>query len=405
MIKLTFTGDLMVLAPQNKVSYNAETGKYDYSKVFSKVSTLFKDSDYVVGNLETPVAGEKAGYTDNPTIFNTPREFLENIVESGFSHVTLANNHILDKGIAGMRTTIQNVRDARLDFSGAYENSEEADNIFIKEIKGIRIAILAFTYGTNSQWRNNILPSEEKYLVDLSRRQDPYKPITRANTHRFIRKIKQNIKGYLPQYIREKFSPVMTPACVERINIHDDNPYLCRLEEKIQRARREADVVIMCLHSGGQYNSAVDSYTQEVAQRAAHNGCSLVVVNHPHCVLEFNYVEMVPVSYSLGNFCFTPNYGFWHDGVLAEYSVIQNVYIDRDSKQIIKLGFSIAKCLTDNDGHSIVWPVNVLYRDLSLSGKKKLYKDCLKVLSRLHNKKISEFDIERNEEMIMMLNN
>jgi len=101
-IKITFAGDIMC-DHLEILSYRTDTGGYDFSEVFKECKDYFFSSDYVVGNLETPIA--KAGYSEKLYSFNSPVEFAEAIKANGFSMVTTANNHCLDRGVSGLEDT------------------------------------------------------------------------------------------------------------------------------------------------------------------------------------------------------------------------------------------------------------------------------------------------------------
>lgn len=74
-IKISFAGDLMCKLPQLQASATGNT--YDFDAVFGKIGNVFKNSDYVVGNMETPLAGPELGYTKTATNFNAPIEFAQ----------------------------------------------------------------------------------------------------------------------------------------------------------------------------------------------------------------------------------------------------------------------------------------------------------------------------------------
>ena len=77
-VKITFTGDLMCKEQMTKAS----DGNYD--KIFDGVKSALADSDYLVGNLETPVAGEAFGLTNEMYFFNTPESYLASLKKYGF---------------------------------------------------------------------------------------------------------------------------------------------------------------------------------------------------------------------------------------------------------------------------------------------------------------------------------
>lgn len=169
--KISFTGDIMAWIPQNRIAYRRDG--YNYSSTFTRVVPILSESDVVVGNLETPIAGEKLGYTSpyDETIFNTPIKFAKAIKEVGVNVVTLANNHCLDRGKEGLFNTVKNVRSVGLKTLGCYLTKEESDDSFVLDIDGCKLSLLSYTYGTNSQWRNNELKPEDDWCIDLFRKE------------------------------------------------------------------------------------------------------------------------------------------------------------------------------------------------------------------------------------------
>jgi poly-gamma-glutamate synthesis protein (capsule biosynthesis protein) len=138
-IKLTFTGDIMceskVLDPQDPASTK-------FHVFFERITHLFDDSDLVIGNLETVVAGESLGYTKEMYSFNTPFSFLEVIKELPVHLVTTANNHALDRGKEGLLRTIDNLELAGILHTGT---SRKDNEFIIVQVGGLKIAFLSFT--------------------------------------------------------------------------------------------------------------------------------------------------------------------------------------------------------------------------------------------------------------------
>ena len=169
-IKLTFVGDIMCQREQNAAAW-ARHNDYIYDETFAAVAGLFKDSDYVIGNLETPIAGSLYGYTSEPSQFNTPETFLDALKFTGIDFLSTANNHCLDRGVNGLEQTLRNLQSKGFDYAGTYASREASEQIFIKEINGIRIAFLSFTYGTNSEYYGEPLADNETWRVDLLKKQ------------------------------------------------------------------------------------------------------------------------------------------------------------------------------------------------------------------------------------------
>ena len=70
MKKITVLGDIMVEPPF--MQQVAKRGNYDFKPSFAPLRSILKESDYIIGNLETPLAGPERGYTDRIVSFNSP---------------------------------------------------------------------------------------------------------------------------------------------------------------------------------------------------------------------------------------------------------------------------------------------------------------------------------------------
>ena len=106
MKKITFVGDIMIEPPVLKAA-KRPGGKYDFSDVFKYVKPMFDEADYVIGNLETPLAGPEVKYTETHLRFNAPDEYADAVKEAGIKMVATANNHTFDRGYEGLVRTIK----------------------------------------------------------------------------------------------------------------------------------------------------------------------------------------------------------------------------------------------------------------------------------------------------------
>ncbi len=380
-IKLSFTGDLMCKLPQLKASWI--DGKYNFNPVFDKISGVFHNSNYVVGNMETPLAGPALGFTKTASNFNAPIEFAMAAQQAGFDCFAIANNHSLDRGVEGLFNTIENLKSINAEFTGGYKTSEESVIPFVKQINGLRIAILSYTYGTNSEWLGNELDDSHKDCIDLFRKQDSFNSAKQGSSSSLITHLKNFAKKYLPQSIREKIKPIVIEDCVKNPDLLPCDKYFDnKLKEKIRLAKGTADVVIMYMHSGGQFNSKVGDYTKNLAHRLIDYGCDYVIGSHPHCVLNYEIYKDKFIAYSLGNFCYTPHYGYHYDGVFSDYSMIVNLYLDTNEKKLTRKTIVVTKTVLESNGNSVVYPVSLLVKQISEKEKQQLEKDVRSVLRR-----------------------
>ena len=155
----------------------ADGAEYDFLPMYAGVADRIATADIAFINHETPLAGKEYGISGYPT-FNSPREAAEALVEVGFDVVNLANNHILDKRVAGARTTNeykQSMHDTEI---GAYLDQADYDTLRVTEVIGIRIAWVAFCYGSN----NPCYPATDNIILPLLYDDDEIRrQITRAS--------------------------------------------------------------------------------------------------------------------------------------------------------------------------------------------------------------------------------
>ena len=146
-LRLLFVGDLM----QHQGQINAaRTAKgYDYSTCFEYVKEEIGRADFAIANLEVTLGGKP--YKGYPA-FSAPDEYLTAIHDAGFNVLVTANNHSLDRGRAGLERTIQLIDTLKIPHAGTYVNAEAREKQYplLLEKNGFRIALLNYTYGTNS---------------------------------------------------------------------------------------------------------------------------------------------------------------------------------------------------------------------------------------------------------------
>lgn len=161
-IRMTAIGDIMCHNSQYKDAYDSVTKTYDFSYVFSDIKEYISSADIAIGNLETTFAGKERGYSNYPR-FNTPEQLAKNLKDFGIDVVSTANNHCMDTNYTGLVSTLKYLDEAGIAHTGTNETAEKQNEILVKDIKGIKIAFLSFTYGTNGI----PIPSDKSYAVNL----------------------------------------------------------------------------------------------------------------------------------------------------------------------------------------------------------------------------------------------
>ena len=246
---LTFTGDIMCHSYQYNEAYDASTGTYDFSHNLTDMKKYFDEADLVVGNLETVFAGADVGISDYPC-FNSPDAFADAIADAGFDVLTTANNHSMDKRMDGVLRTLDVLDERGIEHIGTYRSAEERENILIRDVNGIKIAFLSYTYGTNG------IPVPESWLVN--------------------------------------------PLDEELI------------KSDIARAKAlEPDMIVVLPHMGNEYEEYVRDTFKNWAHMMLEAGADIVVASHPHVLQPMETVELADddggtrtgfIMYSMGNF-------------------------------------------------------------------------------------------------------
>ena len=141
-------GDVMMHMPQLPGAYDKEADRYNFDPFFAEVKPLFEQGDWVIANLEAPIAGKDFGYSGYP-MFNAPVEIAEALKTAGFTAITSANNHSLDKGEKGLLRTLDHLKALGFEVTGTAASQEESEKLLLIEENGIVMGLAAYTYGTN----------------------------------------------------------------------------------------------------------------------------------------------------------------------------------------------------------------------------------------------------------------
>jgi poly-gamma-glutamate capsule biosynthesis protein CapA/YwtB (metallophosphatase superfamily) len=170
------------------------------------------------------------------------------LASAGFDLLGLANNHALDLGSAGLQNTAQTLDEAGLGWVGAGLDPAQAAQPLYRQAGNLRLAFLAV----------NAVPL-----------------LTTAG------------------------APGWVPAAW-------DDTFLAQ----VRLAQQQADLVIVMLHWGNEYQRAADPAQRQMAASLLAAGADVLAGSHPHVLQE---VEVIPpgerpnpqvVAYSLGNFIF-----------------------------------------------------------------------------------------------------
>lgn len=157
---------------------------YDFRPFFARIRPLVGRADLAVCHAETPIG---AGPPSSYPIFNSPEALARAIAWTGWDACTVASNHAVDKGQAGIRTTLRALERVGVRHAGTARSPREARRTTFLEARGVRIALLSYTYGTNGlplphPWSVNLI-STRRVTADARRARRRGAELVLANFH------------------------------------------------------------------------------------------------------------------------------------------------------------------------------------------------------------------------------
>lgn len=235
-LSLIAVGDIMLGGRARKAiaAYGA-----DYP--FAAVLPLLRRAPLILGNLEGPFARKARREQRNHSYRVAPAR-ASALARAGINVVTLANNHLLDCGRAGVLETLDALSLAGVAPLGAAVNKKAAHAPVIKRAGRWRIGLLGY------YWNRRCAAT-----------------------------------GSLP-------GSAMDPPAALRADIGG--------------LRELVDWVVVTFHWGVPYEREPSSADREKARFAIDCGAHAVIGHHPHVVQPFEIYRGCPIFYSIGNFTF-----------------------------------------------------------------------------------------------------
>jgi poly-gamma-glutamate capsule biosynthesis protein CapA/YwtB (metallophosphatase superfamily) len=216
----------------------------DPTTAFGPAAAQLATADLAMVNLETPITD--GGIPEpKPYLFRARKAAVPALVGAGIDVVTLANNHTLDYGRQGLADTIAVAHQGGLVTVGAGANADEAFRPVRVTVRGVRIAILAFSQ------------------VDELAQQWAARP-DRAG-------------------IAMAFDTA-------------------RVRAAVRQARVGSDLVIVLAHWGTEGDSCPDPRQRNFANMMVTAGADIVIGAHVHVLQGAGRAGGAYIAYGLGNF-------------------------------------------------------------------------------------------------------
>lgn len=223
-------------------------GSYNFSENFTYVKPWIEQADLAIADFEGTISPDYplAGYP----LFNAPASVATAMAEAGYDVVDLAHNHILDSQLSGLISTVSTFKQVGIDSIGVYaEGNRSTAPLSIREVNGIKIAILGYAYGFNGMEGNL---TQEEY------------------------------DAYLSDFTKEK------------------------MRSEIERAEQEADFTIVMPQAGVEYQLDPTEEQVTLYHEMVEWGADMVLGGHPHVAEPAEIVEKDGqrklIIYSMGNF-------------------------------------------------------------------------------------------------------
>lgn len=376
MKKISFLGDIICQLPFLKA---AQQRGNDFYTTFAALNPLLNESDFVVANLETPIAGENSGYSNELYSFNTPSALLDSLKKVKIDLFLTANNHCLDRGIDGLKSTLQELDKRRMAHTGT--SIKEGDpKFFVTNVGDTKCAFISYTSCINEdKW---IKYKKDLYDFNLNMLIDIDKHLSCRNEYRTkhvpLYNLRKKLGNCISHSLELKFKHMLG------IKLHptiDNEPldqvcgiYLTKVKSIIQQAKEQADLVFFLPHCGGQFNKNPGKLAQNIFKTLLEYNVNAIVASHPHTIQKCGVSNGKPYAFSLGNVSTSPSYPYTIKETLPQYGMIFHIYVD--NKKIVKSSFSLIKSIEDKNHYPLVYPITDV-KDSSLE------KDVSSILSRI----------------------
>lgn len=238
-LTLVAGGDVMI--GHWTLQYLAERGP-DYP--FRGIAPILADADIAFANLEAPFADSGLA-AEKSFVFKVPTRYGEALAASGFTALSLANNHIMDFGADGLRQTLQALARSGLAYSGAGLDVQQAWQPAILHTPAGTVALVAFSM---------TLPREFWATDSTAGTAYPYEP---------------------------------------------------QLIAFLDSLQQEVDFIVTSFHWGTEKKMTPNDYQIYFAHLAIDHGADLVLGHHPHVLQGVEIYKNRLIAYSLGNLAFS----------------------------------------------------------------------------------------------------
>lgn len=259
--KIGSAGDILIHKPILEAAYSSSDG-YNFDNIFTYVSPVIKSYDYFIANLEVTCGGKERGYSSYPR-FNTPDTIVDAAKKAGIDCLLTANNHCYDTREDGVLRTQEVIKNAGIDYTGTV-SSPELNNYLVKEVNGIRFGFVCYTYETDCETGTALNGCK---ITDSA------------------------------------------ASLINTFHYQSLDKFYTKLASQLSAMQSKgADVLVVYLHWGEEYQLKQNSWQTTISQKLADMGVDVIVGGHPHVVQPIDLItssngeHKTVCLYSMGNF-------------------------------------------------------------------------------------------------------
>ena len=221
---------------------------YNFDTYYDGTREYSENADLAYINMETICNGDEHYELSSYPLFNGPKEVIDAVYNAGFDWWSISSNHSLDTGANGLLEQLNTIHQKYPDIitTGSYTSLEDKNTPIVKEINGIKVGFLGYTYGLNGL----IVPEDKEWLVSM----------------------------------------------IDKDQMKIDMEALSKV----------SDIQMVAMHWGVEYSTSISEEQKDLTRYLNELGAEVIIGTHPHVIepAEIYHGENQDtlVYYSLGNY-------------------------------------------------------------------------------------------------------
>ena len=221
---------------------------YNFDTYYDGTREYSENADLAYINMETICNGDEHYELSSYPLFNGPKEVIDAVYNAGFDWWSISSNHSLDTGANGLLEQLNTIHEKYPDIitTGSHTSLEDKNTPIVKEINGIKVGFLGYTYGLNGL----IVPEDKEWLVSM----------------------------------------------IDKDQMKIDMEALSKV----------SDIQMVAMHWGVEYSTSISEEQKDLTRYLNELGAEVIIGTHPHVIepAEIYHGENQDtlVYYSLGNY-------------------------------------------------------------------------------------------------------